>query len=161
MKIIVLTCDGIYGQKPVYIDHRFKLYENNLYFVPNPNDLYAMDLAMKIKKEMDGVNITAISVGNARAANLVRNSMLIGADRGIWGDCGNVLLESSYNIGYILGKIIELYCCDFDLLLLGDSSQDYGSGLIGSILAYRFGLNIFDNVSLVESISTQSYMENR
>ena len=161
MNIIVLICDGIFGQKPVYIDHKFKLYDNNLYYVCNPNDLYAIDLAKKIKKEVEGVKITAISIGNTRAGNLVKKSLLIGVDRGIWGDCENVILENSYDIGYVLAKIIDHYCHDFDILLLGNSSQDFGFGLVGSTLAHRFGLNFFDNVSFIENINVQKYMKNR
>ena len=161
MNIVVLICDGIFGQKPVYIDHNFKLYDKNVYYECNPNDLYAIDLAMKIKKEVEGVNITAISIGNARAANLVKKSLLIGVDRGIWGDCGNVLMENSYDIGNALAGIIEQYCHEFDILLLGNSSHDYGFGLVGSILAHRFGLNIFDNISFIESINVREHMEDR
>jgi electron transfer flavoprotein beta subunit len=161
MNIIVLICDGIFGQKPVYIDHKFKLYDKNLYYVCNPSDLYAIDLAMKIKKELESVNITAISIGNARAANLVKKSLLIGVDRGIWGDCENVILENSYDVGYVLAKIIEQYCHEFDILLLGNSSQDFGFGLVGSTLAHKFGSNIFDNISFIENINVQKYRETR
>ena len=161
MNIIVLICDGIFGQKPVYIDHKFKLYEKNLYYVCNPNDLHAIDLAMKIKKELENVNITAISIGNERAANLIRKSLLIGVDRGIWGDCGNVILGNSYDIGYVLSRIIEQYCHGFDILLLGNSSQDFGFGLVGSTLAHKFGSDIFDNVSFIENVNVHKYMENR
>lgn len=160
MNIIVLICDGIFGQKPVYIDHKFKLYDKNMYYECNPNDLYAIDLAMKIKKEVEGVNITAISIGNARAANLVKKSLLIGADRGIWGDCGNVSPENSYEIGHALAEIIDQYCREFDILLLGNSSNDFGFGLVGSTLAHRFGSNVFDNISFIENINVRKYMEN-
>ena len=161
MNIIVLICDGIYGQKPVIIDHKFKLYENNMYYVCNSNDLYAIDLAMKIKGEVEGVNVTAISIGNARAANLVKKSLLIGVDRGIWGECENGTLENSYDIGHALAKIIEQYCHEFDVLLLGNSSQDFGFGVVGSTLAHRLGVNIFENVSYIENIDARKYMENR
>lgn len=161
MNIVVLICDGIFGRKPVYIDHNFKLYDKNMYYECNPNDLYAIDLAMKIKKEVEGVNITTISIGDTRAANLVKKSLLIGADRGIWGDCGNVLLENIYDIGYSLAEIIEQYCHEFDILLLGNSSHDFGFGLVGSTLAHRFGTNIFDNISFIESIDVHKYTENR
>jgi electron transfer flavoprotein beta subunit len=116
---------------------------------------------MEIKREVEGVDITTISIGNERAANLVKKSLLIGVDRGIWGDCDNLRLENSYDIGCILAKVIEQYCNGFDILMLGNSSQDYGFGLIGSALAHRFGLNIFDNVSFIEKINVQKYMEKR
>lgn len=159
MNIVVLLCDGIFGQKPVYIDHDVKLYEKNLYYVCNPSDLYAIDLAMNIKKEVEGTCITAISIGNARAANLVKKSLLIGADRGIWGDCRNVTLENSYDVGFALANTIERHCQGFDLLLMGNSSQDFEFGIVGSTLAYRFGINIFDNISYIEKIDHRICVE--
>ncbi len=161
MKIVVLICDGIFGQKPVYIDSIYKLYDKNLYYVFNPNDLYAVDLAMEIKREVEGVNITAISVGNTRAENLVKKSLLIGVDRGIWGDCENVILENSYVIGTVLARIIEQHCHDYDILMLGNNSQDYGFGIVGSTLARRLGSDIFDNVSFIEKINAHKYSKNR
>lgn len=161
MNIVVLLCDGIFGQKPVYIDHDVKLYEKNLYYVCNPSDLYAIDLAMNIKKEVEGTCITAISIGNARAADLVKKSMLIGADRGIWGDSHDVTLENSYDIGFALATIIERYCQGFDLLLMGNSSQDFEFGIVGSTLAHRFGINIFDNISYIEKIDQRKYEEHK
>jgi hypothetical protein len=79
MNIVVLLCDGIFGQKPVYIDGGAKIYEKNLYFVCNPSDLHAIALAMSIKKMIGDTLVTAISIGNARAADLVRKAMSIGA----------------------------------------------------------------------------------
>ena len=161
MNIVVLLCDGIFGQKPVYIDHDMKLYEKNLYYVCNPSDLHAIDLAMNIKKEVEDACITAVSIGNARAANLVKKTMLIGADRGIWGDCNNVALENSYDIGFVLAKVIERYCHPFDILLMGNSSQDFEFGIVGSTLARRFGINIFDNISYIENIDRRKYKEHQ
>lgn len=159
MNIVVLLCDGIFGQKPVYIDGGAKIYEKNLYFVCNPSDLHAIALAMSIKKMIGDTLVTAISIGNARAADLVRKAMLIGADRGIWGDCTAVPLENSYDIGFALANIIERYCRPFDMVLMGNSSQDYEFGIVGSTLARTFGIHIFDNVSDIETIDPRKYMD--
>lgn len=160
MNIVVLVCDGIFGRKPVYIENDFELYEKNLYYVCNPDDLHAIDLAMTIRNDVGDACVAAISVGNERAADLARKSLLIGADRGIWGNCGKAALETSYEIGIVLADIIERHCHPFDLLLMGNNSRDFGFGIVGPALARRFCVNIFDNVSHIETIDGRKYREN-
>jgi electron transfer flavoprotein beta subunit len=159
VNIVVLVCDGIFGRKPVYIDDDAELYEKNLYYVCNPDDQHAIDLAMAVRNDVGDARVTAISVGNERAADLARKSLLIGADRGIWGNCGNAVPETGYDIGFVLADIIERHCRPFDLLLMGSCSPDFRFGIVGPALARRFCMNYFDNVSHIETIDGRKYRE--
>ncbi len=153
MNIVVLQSDGIYGLKKVFVDGPFAIYDRNLVHVVNRSDLYAMDMAVAIRSTMDGATVTTISVGDRRSEELVARSMIKGADRGIWGDCEGASVEDGYGVAAILGKILETHLGGFDVLLMGNSSQDHAFGVAGSELARTSRVRFFGHIAEIRSIA--------
>jgi len=153
MNIVVLMSDGIYGLKKVFVDSTFTIYEKNLVYVTNRSDLYAMDLAVVIRSAVAGATVTAISVGDRRSEELVARSIIKGADRGIWGECEGTSVENGYGIAGILGNIVQKHVGGFDVLLMGNNSQDHAFGVVGSTLARTFGVRFFSHITAVGSIA--------
>jgi len=52
-------------------------------FLMNPYDEHAIEEAARLKKQVDGAEVIAVSVGKADAANTIQSALAMGADRGI------------------------------------------------------------------------------
>ncbi len=153
MNIVVLLSDGIYGLKKVFVDSPFTIYDKNLVYVPNGSDLYALDMAVAIRSAVDGATVTTISVGDRRSEELAARSIVKGADRGIWGDCQGRPVENGYGIAGIVGNIVQKHVGGFDLLLIGNNSQDHAFGVVGSALSRTFGVRYFGHIAAIGPIA--------
>lgn len=153
MRIVVLACTCIYGQKPVLVEDPFALYERNLCRVVNANDLFAVEMASRIRKENQGVTVTVISVGTQEAEHMLEKMLWIGADRAIWGDTGDREWDNPDDIGRSLLRLVTEHAGSFDLLMVGNGSQDFGLGSMGPALASALGLDIHMNTVLIENIA--------
>ena len=49
----------------------------------NPEDLNALEMALEIKDRVSGTEITVVTMGPSRAAEIIRDSMFRGADNGV------------------------------------------------------------------------------
>src|SRR5574344_1802303 len=49
----------------------------------NPEDLNALEMALRIKDQIAGCEVVIVTMGPPRAADIIRESMFRGADRGI------------------------------------------------------------------------------
>ena len=52
-------------------------------FLMNPYDEHAIEAAARLKQQVEGAEIIAVSVGKADAANTIQSALAMGADRGI------------------------------------------------------------------------------
>jgi electron transfer flavoprotein beta subunit len=52
-------------------------------FLMNPYDEHAIEEASRLKSQVDGVEVIAVSFGKADAANTIQSALAMGADRGI------------------------------------------------------------------------------
>ena len=57
--------------------------DESVTFLMNPYDEHAIEEAARLKKEIDGAEIIAVSVGKADAVNTIQSALAMGADRGI------------------------------------------------------------------------------
>jgi electron transfer flavoprotein beta subunit len=57
--------------------------DESVTFLMNPYDEHAIEEAARLKKQVDGAQIIAISVGKADAANTIQSALAMGADRAI------------------------------------------------------------------------------
>jgi len=57
--------------------------DESVTFLMNPYDEHAIEEAARLKKQLDGAQIIAVSVGKADAANTIQSALAMGADRGI------------------------------------------------------------------------------
>jgi electron transfer flavoprotein beta subunit len=114
----------------------------------NPEDLNALEQALRIKDSFPGSTVTILTMGPGRAAEIVREGMFRGADDGILltdrAFAGSDTLATSYAIGQTLKKIK-----DFDIIIAGRQAIDGDTAQVGPQVAEKLGL---PQVTYVEEI---------
>ncbi len=105
----------------------------------NPEDLNALEQALKLKEMYPGTKVTILTMGPARAAEIVREGMYRGADGGIVlsdrAFAGADTLATSYAISAAVRKIGE-----YDLIIGGRQAIDGDTAQVGSQVAEKLGL---------------------
>jgi electron transfer flavoprotein beta subunit len=114
----------------------------------NPEDLNALEQALRIKDKFPGSSITILTMGPGRAAEIIREGMFRGADGGILltdrAFAGSDTLATSYALGQTLKKIN-----DYDIIVAGRQAIDGDTAQVGPQVAEKLGL---PQVTYVEEI---------
>jgi electron transfer flavoprotein beta subunit len=103
-------------------------------------DERAVEAACRLKDKNKG-KITVISMGSAKAADVVRHALSMGADDGFVLDDPAFEGLDSFGTAYVLGKAIQKIGA-YDLVLCGRQAADWGAGQVGSILAEKLGIPV-------------------
>ncbi len=105
----------------------------------NPEDLNALEQALKLKDMYPGSKVTLLTMGPARAAEIVREGMYRGADGGIVlsdrAFAGSDTLATSYALSAAVKKI-----GDYDIILGGRQAIDGDTAQVGPQVAEKLGL---------------------
>lgn len=105
----------------------------------NPEDLNALEQALKLKEMYPGTKVTLLTMGPARAAEIVREGLYRGADGGVVlsdrAFAGADTLATSYAISTAVRKI-----GDYDLILGGRQAIDGDTAQVGPQVAEKLGL---------------------
>ena len=113
-------------------DDHLTLVENNITWVSNESDNYALEEALLLK-EKHGGEVIACTLGKDSARQVLKDALAKGADRGIF------ISDSSFdNLDVLsLGKVIAstLEKENFDIIMSGLQSDDQGNSQLGLILA--------------------------
>ncbi len=105
----------------------------------NPEDLNALEQALKLKEMYPGSKVTLLTMGPARAAEIVREGMFRGADGGIVlsdrAFAGSDTLATSYALSAAVRKI-----GDFDIIIGGRQAIDGDTAQVGPQIAEKLGI---------------------
>ncbi|MDE6095306.1 MAG: electron transfer flavoprotein subunit beta/FixA family protein [Muribaculaceae bacterium] len=105
----------------------------------NPEDLNALEQALKLKDLYPGSKVTILTMGPARAAEIVREGMFRGADGGIVlsdrAFAGSDTLATSYALSAAVRKI-----GDFDIIIGGRQAIDGDTAQVGPQIAEKLGI---------------------
>ncbi len=105
----------------------------------NPEDLNALEQALRLKERYPGTKVTLLTMGPARAAEIVREGMYRGADGGIVlsdrAFAGADTLATSYALATAVKKI-----GDYDLIIGGRQAIDGDTAQVGPQVAEKLGL---------------------
>ncbi len=105
----------------------------------NPEDLNALEQALRIKDSNPGSTVTVLTMGPYRAADILREALYRGADDGILltdrAFAGADTLATSYAIASAIRKI-GLY----DIILCGRQAIDGDTAQVGPQVACQLGL---------------------
>jgi electron transfer flavoprotein beta subunit len=99
----------------------------------NPFDLFALDMAVKLKKEYTG-SITAITMGPEISEEVLWDALAIGADRAILMSDPRFATSDTLATSYVLGMGIRKIG-KFDVILCGMRTTDSGTAQVGPQLA--------------------------
>ena len=114
----------------------------------NPEDLNALEQALRIKDKFPDTTITILTMGPGRAAEIIREGMFRGADEGILltdrAFAGSDTLATSYAISQALKKLDKV-----DFIIAGRQAIDGDTAQVGPQVAEKLGLN---QVTYVEEV---------
>jgi electron transfer flavoprotein beta subunit len=105
----------------------------------NPEDLNALEQALRLKDKFPGSTVTLLTMGPGRAAEIIREGMYRGADNGFLltdrAFAGADTLATSYAIACAIKKIKS-----FDLIVAGRQAIDGDTAQVGPQVAEKLGL---------------------
>ncbi|MDX9882370.1 MAG: electron transfer flavoprotein subunit beta/FixA family protein [Prolixibacteraceae bacterium] len=126
----------------------------------NPEDLNALEQALRIKDRFPGTTITILTMGPGRAAEIIREGMFRGADDGILltdrAFAGSDTLATSYALGQALRKIKN-----FDMIVAGRQAIDGDTAQVGPQVAEKLGLPQVTYVEEIKEISANKLIMKR
>ena len=114
----------------------------------NQNDEWAIDYAVKIKKQFKDVTITALSMGPTQAMDVVKYAIAKGADKGILLSDKLFSGSDTYATAKILACAISKIIKDYDIVLTGQIASDGDTAQTPVSLAQM--LDIPDVTNVVE-----------
>ena len=100
-------------------------------------DEYALEEALKLKERHQG-EVVLLTAGRAEAEKSMRKGLAMGADRGVLILDPERELSSPYRVAAALEKVLQDQ--EYDLILAGTQSDDYGYAQTGPMLAHLLGL---------------------
>lgn len=105
----------------------------------NPEDLNALEQALRLKDKYPGTTITLLTMGPGRAAEIIREAMYRGADGGILLSdrkfAGSDTLATSYTLSCAIRKLEP-----FDLLICGRQAIDGDTAQVGPQIAEKLDM---------------------
>ncbi|MBQ7553331.1 MAG: electron transfer flavoprotein subunit beta/FixA family protein [Bacteroidaceae bacterium] len=105
----------------------------------NPEDLNALEQALRLKDAFPGSTVTLLTMGPGRAAEIIREGLFRGADGGYLltdrAFAGADTLATSYAIATAIRKIGE-----YDIILGGRQAIDGDTAQVGPQVAEKLGL---------------------
>lgn len=125
----------------------------------NPEDLNALEEALKIK-EQHGGKITVITMGPPNAANVLREALFLGADDVVLLSdrkfAGADTLATSYALSLAVKKVGA-----FDLVLCGRQAIDGDTAQVGPQTAEKLGINQITCVDKILELKDHSITAER
>ena len=104
----------------------------------NPEDLNALEAALRLKDAVEGSTVHILTMGPQRAADILRDAMFRGADGGyLLSDrkfAGSDTLATSYALSCALRKIMP------DVIVAGRQAIDGDTAQVGPQVAEKLGL---------------------
>ena len=117
----------------------------------NPEDLNALEQALRLKEQFPGSTITLLTMGPPRAADIIREGLFRGADGGyLLTDrvfAGADTLATSYALHKAIKKI-----GDFDLILSGRQAIDGDTAQVGPQVAEKLNIPQITYAEEIQSV---------
>ncbi len=149
MDIIVCIKQVIAGDQAKIDPRTHSLVRSAEFSHINPFDLFALDMAVKLKEEYSG-SITAVTMGPKISEEVLWEALAIGADRAVLLSdplfAASDTLATSYVLGMGIRKIGK-----FDLILCGMRTTDSDTGQVGPQLAEELALPHVTGVEKLEN----------
>ena len=118
----------------------------------NPEDLNALEQALRLKDTHPGSTVTMLTMGPGRAAEIIREGLYRGADNGYLltdrAFAGADTLATSYALATAIRKIGE-----YDLIIGGRQAIDGDTAQVGPQVAEKLGLPQVTYVEEIEEVT--------
>lgn len=113
------------------------VHETDLNYEINESDHYALEEALRLKEAHSG-EVVLLSMGPERVREAIKQGLAKGADRAIHIDNSSFTTQDPFVNARVLAAAIKRE--EFDLVLSGLQTDDYGSAQTGVILAENLGV---------------------
>jgi electron transfer flavoprotein beta subunit len=110
-------------------------------------DEYAVEEALRLKERFGG-EVTVVSAGPASVKDAITRALAMGADRGLQIDVPEVNDLDTLAVARLLAD--QLRGLTYDLILVGQTSDDYETGQVGPQLAELLDLPLVSSVMGLE-----------
>jgi electron transfer flavoprotein beta subunit len=122
--------------------------EDGAEFIINPYDEYAIEEAIQVR-DVQGGEVTVISVGSEEAETQLRTALAMGADKAVLINIEDDIQNSDQ---VTIAKVVAQYLKDKDasLILAGNVAIDGGSGQVGPRVAELLGINYVTTITKLE-----------
>ena len=107
----------------------------------NPEDLNALEQALRLKDANPGTTVTVVTMGPGRAAEVIREAMYRGADGGYLLTDRAFAGADTLATSYALSVAIKHVAPDADLIIGGRQAIDGDTAQVGPQVAEKLGLN--------------------
>ena len=118
----------------------------------NPEDLNALEQALRLKEQNPGSTVTILTMGPPRATDVIREGLFRGADDGVLltdrAFAGADTLATSYALSMAIRKIGEP-----DIVIGGRQAIDGDTAQVGPQVAQKLDYNQVTYVTAVESVA--------
>lgn len=118
--------------------------------VINPFDVYAIEKALQVKKELENVEITVLSMGPNQAEDVLRKAIALGCDKGVLVSDKKFAGADTYATAKTLASAIKSKLSNFDLIVCGQFAVDGDTAQTGPEIASQLGI---PQVTYVRDIS--------
>ena len=107
----------------------------------NPEDLNALEQALRLKDQNPGTKVTILTMGPGRAAEVIREALYRGADGGYLLTDRAFAGADTLATSYALSTAIKHVAPDVDLIIGGRQAIDGDTAQVGPQVAEKLGLN--------------------
>lgn len=106
----------------------------------NPCDLYAIDEALKIKRNIEDTEITVLTMGPLQAESMLKRAIALGCDRGVLLSDKKFAGADTYATAKTISQAIKSKFEDFDLVICGQFAIDGDTAQTGPSIATQLGI---------------------
>ncbi|MFI3299812.1 MAG: electron transfer flavoprotein subunit beta/FixA family protein [Candidatus Gastranaerophilales bacterium] len=103
----------------------------------NPYDVYALETALEIKKQIANTEITVLTMGPAQATDMLKKALAIGCDNAILVSDRKFAGADTYATSKTLSNAIKKQVPDFDLIICGQFALDGDTAQTGPGIASK------------------------
>ena len=107
----------------------------------NPEDLNALEQALRLKDQHPGSTVTILTMGPPRATDVIREGLYRGADGGVLLTDRAFAGADTLATSYALATAIKHVCPEVDLIIGGRQAIDGDTAQVGPQVAEKLGLN--------------------
>ena len=103
--------------------------------VINPYDVYALELALKLKSQIENAQITVFTMGPNQAESMLRKTLALGCDNAVLISDRKFAGADTYATGLTISRAIRTALPDFDLIICGQFAVDGDTAQTGPNIA--------------------------
>ncbi|MCR4920361.1 MAG: electron transfer flavoprotein subunit beta/FixA family protein [Bacteroidaceae bacterium] len=121
----------------------------------NPEDLNALEQALRLKDQFPGTTVQVLTMGPGRAAEVIREAVYRGADGGYLLTDRAFAGADTLATSYALATAIKHVCPNVDLIIGGRQAIDGDTAQVGPQVAEKLDLNQITYVEEVVALDAE------